>query len=207
MDNAALGSWMGDWDPDASLRTLSRWAERIGVHLEAGQPLSSEEIAAIPRTYRPHFGALKYVPPPSYAAFLSRCGSLVVRVPIGDSLVTWNGLGVYAPKQAAKLAREVVFVPEGVAFDERPISTNHLVCFAPHELSPDLTTCFVTDPDARGELPVIVHDQDEPAFARYLDGAPIEPSAWKELEHWSFGEWLDARVAAAVKLSIEDLEI
>ena len=193
---------MSEWDPEPALRALEDWAERIGVRLRAGKPVGAVELAELTRRYRLP-GSLAYAPPPSYRRFLARHGSLEVLVPVEGELRAWTGLGVYAPRDAAKVTRELVFVDEPAA-----IRTSHLVAFAPHELSPALTTCFATDrADDRGELPVIVHDRDEPVYARQLDGAPIDPGVWDELPWTSFGDWLDARVSAAVRLSRDDLEI
>ena len=232
LDVRETGCGMSEWDPEPALRALEDWAERIGVRLRAGKPVGAAELAELTRRYRMP-GSLAYAPPPSYRRFLARHGSLEVLVPIKErsevtvgrhllpfagvgmpsrsgvthaiegELRAWTGLGVYAPRDAAKVTRELVFVDEPAA-----IRTSHLVAFAPHELSPALTTCFVTDrADDRGELPVIVHDRDEPVYARQLDGAPIDPGVWDELPWTSFGDWLDARVSAAVRLSRDDLEI
>jgi hypothetical protein len=193
---------MSEWDPEPALRALEDWAERIGVQLRVGKPVGAAELAELTRRFRLP-GSLVYAPPPSYRRFLARQRSLEVLVPIDGELRVWTGLGVYAPRDAAKVTREVVFVDE-----RREIRTDHLVAFAPHELSPALTTCFVTDRgDERGELPVVVHDQDEPAYARRVDGSPLDAGVWDELPWKSFGDWLDARVSAAVKLSRDDLEI
>jgi hypothetical protein len=62
-------------------------------------------------------------------------------------------------------------------------------------------------PDRAGELPVVIHDCDEPMYARRADGSPVDRAAWDELPWRSFGEWLEARVSAAVRLSRDDLEI
>lgn len=191
---------MSEWDPEPALSALADWAERIGVQLRVGKPAGAAELAELTRRYRLP-GSLAYAPPPSYRRFLARHRSLEVLVPIDGELRAWTGLGVYAPRDAAKVTREVVV-------ESREIRTSHLVAFAPHELSPALTTCFVTDrADDRGELPVVVHDQDEPAYARQADGSPLDPGVWDELPWKSFGDWLDARVSAAVRLSRDDLEI
>jgi hypothetical protein len=222
---------MSEWDPEPALRALEDWAERVGVQVRTGKPAGAAEVVELARRY-PRAGSIAYAPPPSYLAFLAKHGSLELLVPmrsaasdgvpapppargagsplrsgathvIDGELRRWTGFGVYAPRDAARVTREVVFVEES-----RELTTNHLVAFAPHELSPALTTCFVTDlPDGRGELPVVVHDRDEPMYARYVDGSPLDRAAWDELPWKSFGEWLDARVSAAVRLSRDDLEI
>ena len=60
------------------------------------------------------------------------------------------------------------------------------------------TGCYASHPNV---------DRDEPMYARRPDGAPVDRAAWDELPWRSFGEWLEARVSAAVRLSRDDLEI
>ena len=194
---------MSEWDPEPALRALQDWAERIGVQVRTGKPVGAAEVAELARRY-PRAGALGYAPPRSYLAFLAKHGSLELLVPVDGELRRWTGLGVYAPREAARVTREIASVDE----EPRELSTTHLAAFAPHELSPALTTCFVTDlPDRNGELPVVIHDRDEPMYARRADGSPVDRAAWDELPWRSFGEWLEARVSAAVRLSRDDLEI
>lgn len=144
-------------------------------------PGPSVDAAAL--VLEPHFGAVEWTPPKSYAEVLSSGAFSVGRDLDGMTvdLVMLSGDGFTG------VNRDLVHMPEGVSIDEGvTLSTNHLVGFATS--GSEAVWCFdVTQPGS----PVYYHHQDKPR-ARVLETGEWNDPKDEQPDFASFEAWLEA---------------
>lgn len=176
-------------------KPLARTVKRAEAARRA--PLSNAAITAFAARVRPHFGKVNYRPPPSYRALLRAYGPIEYLV--GDD--EGSGFRLLGPKAVVADTRDLVHVPRGVEWEDAAgqpvvISTNHLVAFAEWLPASEERWCFDLEAETTdGELPVYLHDQDEPRCAKDVKtGRWVEPKARKP-RYENFTAWLVAAVA------------
>lgn len=170
-----------------ALLQIKNWArqtkrdERM-VEILAAENDESERLSAP----EPMSGSIpQWQLPPSYRAFLACCSGLSVSWDMDDDEYQCQ---IFTADEISENS-DIVYMPDDVSFfdDDNFLSTNHLVPFAGG--AGEFVWCFdVTQPDSRGEYPVYLHQQDEPA-ARYIASGEWIDGYDRKPDFASFGDW------------------
>jgi len=179
------------------IKSIQDRSPKNGLKVSLSKPLQKKDILKIDRLFKPHFGVVSFQPPPSYRDFFTICSSLKIKTKkvyypgTEYQSVSWETVfEVYNPPKAAKQTRATVFVPKGVSYEKGIISTNHLIGFAATEHSPECTWCFDVDRvGAKGEYPVVFHDQDSPFSALYLESGKRVDEKHAKIAFKDFFAW------------------
>ncbi|MCK8500116.1 SMI1/KNR4 family protein [Myxococcus sp. MISCRS1] len=160
------------------------------LELTLSEPISAD---ALVKAVKPHFGTLRWTPPPSYREALALGLCIAERNLQADGLDV--GFWLYDAEDIASANEDLVHLPEGVSIEEGvDLSTNHLVGFA--EAGGEAVWCFdVSKPGPNGEYPIYYHHQDQPRARVLATGAWHNPEdATPDFE--SFPQWLETMTAA-----------
>lgn len=172
-------------------RILAAFESATDAKVTRAEPII--DAAPLVEAVVPHFGALSWMPPPSYRAALAAWGPFAA---LREDVATGanKGFTLVGDDAIGSLNEDLVHMPEGVSRDDGvTLTTNHLVGFA--EAGGEAVWCFdVTKADANGEYPIYYHHQDEPRARLLHDGAP---GPWENPDDAtpdfaSFRHWLEA---------------
>lgn len=170
---------------------LARLDAAPGLILRRATPLA--ELDSLCAAIRPHYGEIRWVPPPSFRAALASHGALSATrlVPAVDRQI---GFSLFGSDEIGAANEDLVHMPERVSRDPGVyLTTNHLVGFA--SSGHEAVWCFdVTSADGNGEYPVYYHHQDEPR-ARLLATGAWESPADATPDFMSFAQWLETMTA------------